>query len=98
MKTYDLKKGTRVIIRDGRDAELLDSSRRLIRQAKIEAASVGSGAILSYDIVAYRDREGIWQKDLEYSQEEVKQRERRDSKTAAHGHGYSTESPHTPGK
>lgn len=75
MKTYSLKKGTFIRLVDGREAVLCDSARRMTRRVKTSEAKLES--ICSFDICAYRSGDGTWNHDLEYSDEEVSQRERR---------------------
>jgi len=76
MKTYALRKGMVVRLADGRTAQLVDSARRLVRL-------VGTGEpprleyVCSFDIHAYVGLDGFWHGDLEYSQEEERQRHRR---------------------
>lgn len=78
MKTYDLRKGTFVRLQDGRKAELLDSARRLTRFVRTGVPFSGLEPVCSYDINAYIGEDGAWHEDLEYSEEEIRQRKRRE--------------------
>ncbi len=76
MKTYGLRKGTLVKLADGREAELCDSARRLARRVRTEGSKLE--LVCSFDIRAYKSDDGIWNYDLDYSDEEVMQRKRRE--------------------
>jgi hypothetical protein len=79
VKTYDLRKGMRVLLKDGRTAEMLDSARRLARLVRTGHLSSEAELVCSYDIVAYIGKHGTWCEDLEYSKEEKTQRARNKS-------------------
>lgn len=75
MKTYGLRKGTLVRLADGREAALCDSARRLVRRVWPEGSK--TEVVCSFDICAYKSDDGTWNYDLDYSDEEVMQRQRR---------------------
>lgn len=51
MKTNDLKKGTRVMLRNGWAADLADNARGNIRMAKVYGNYTEIGSVYSHDIV-----------------------------------------------
>ena len=59
-----------------RNAELLDSLRSLKRKVRVERPTANIETIMSYDIAAYPGEDGVWHDDLEYSKEEIGQRQR----------------------
>lgn len=73
MKTNELKKGTRVRLRGtGWEADLIDNMRGNIRMAKVYGAFTEAGSIYSHNIVAYKDKDGNWKHDLEYTESQKK--------------------------
>lgn len=76
VKTNDLKKGTRIKLANGWEADLLDNKKGNIRMAKVYGMYTEAGSVYSHDIVAYQDKDGNWQTDIEYtkSQNECKAR------------------------
>ena len=55
MKTNDLKKGTRVVLRSGFYATLLDNQRGNTRMADVEGICRESGSVYAHDIVLARE-------------------------------------------
>jgi len=62
MKTNELKKKTRVLLRCGWYATLEDNLKGNTRYAKVEGYVTEIGSIYSHDIVEYLDNNGTWQK------------------------------------
>jgi hypothetical protein len=60
MFTNELKKGTRVLLRNGWYATLEDNMKGNIRLATVEGYVTEMGSVYSHDIVRYRDANGIW--------------------------------------
>jgi hypothetical protein len=60
MKTNELKKGTRVQLRNGWYATLLDNKRGNIRDAMVEGFYTEAGSVYSHDIMQYQDANGKW--------------------------------------
>jgi hypothetical protein len=80
VKTYDLKKGTKIRLRDDRRAELSDSTRKLARLIRTKDGPESPEMIMSYEITAYLGTDGAWRDDVEYSKEELAQRRRREQR------------------
>ncbi len=60
MKTNDLKKGTRVHLRNGWYATLFDNARGNTRIATVEGHYTETGSIYSHDIVRAEYANGEW--------------------------------------
>jgi len=54
-KTNDLKKGTRIKLRNGWEADLVDNRKGNIRDAKVYGTFTEIGSIYSHDMVKYKD-------------------------------------------
>lgn len=52
MKTNDLKKGTRVKLRNGWEADIFDNAKGNTRMAKVYGFETEIGSVYSHDIVA----------------------------------------------
>lgn len=71
MQIDNLKKGTRVKLAIGWEADLVDNKKGTIRFAEVYGAFTETGSIYCHDIVAYRDANGHWQTDVEYSKSQL---------------------------
>jgi hypothetical protein len=60
-KTNELKKGTRIKLRNGWEADLVDNRKGNTRDAKVYGTYTEIGSVYSHDIVRYKDAEGNWQ-------------------------------------
>ncbi len=60
-KTNDLKKGTRVKLNNGWEADLVDNRRGNTRDAKVYGDYTETGSVYSHDMVEYKDANGDWQ-------------------------------------
>jgi hypothetical protein len=76
VKTYNLKKGTKIRLRDDRRAEL----RKLARLIRGKDGPESPEMIRSCEITAYLGTDGAWRDDVEYSKEELAQRRRREQR------------------
>jgi hypothetical protein len=74
MKTNELKKGVRVKLANGWEADLLDNLKGNTRLAKVYGYVVESGSIYSHDILMYRDENNSWQ-PVEHTPDQNKLRE-----------------------
>lgn len=72
MKTNDLKKGTRIMLRNGWEADLWDNMKGNARVANVYGDFEEAGSVYSHDIVAYKDANGNWQQDIEYTPSQLK--------------------------
>lgn len=71
MKTNDLKKGTRIVLKNGWNADLVDSRKGSTRMAKVYGFETEIGSVYAHDIVAY-EVNGSWKTDIEYTPEQLK--------------------------
>ena len=71
MKTNDLKKGARVRLSNGWYATLMDNKKGNIRLAEVEGNVTEIGSIYSHDILEYRDANGEWHRDIEYTKDQL---------------------------
>ena len=62
MKTNEIKKGTRVQLRNGFYATILDNKKGNIRNARVEGYSTEVGSVYAHDIVLAQDQGKYWQK------------------------------------
>jgi hypothetical protein len=60
MKTNDLKSGTRVQLRNGWFATLMDNKKGNTRLAEVEGFCTECGSVYSHDIMTYKDSNGNW--------------------------------------
>ena len=72
VKTNELKKGTRIKLSNGWEAELFNNGRGNTRMATVYGTFTETGSVYSHDIVAYQDAEGNWQTDIEYTKDQIK--------------------------
>lgn len=72
MKTSELKKGTRVQLRNGWEADTLGSARGTGCLCQVHGLYDEAGSVYTHDIVAYKDDQGNWRNDLEYSPGQIK--------------------------
>jgi hypothetical protein len=80
MFTNDLKKGTRILLRIGWEADLIDNKKGTIRVARVYGIEDECGSIYAHDIVARKTPgDPNWIRDIEYTpaQKECYERERR---------------------
>ena len=66
MKTNDLKKGVRVMLRNGWQTDIVDNGRGITRDAKVFGIYTEIGSVYAHDIVAYKTGDE-WKNDLEYT-------------------------------
>ena len=66
MFTNDLKKGTRIYLRNGWEATLIDNKKGNTRLADVEGFCQEMGSVYSHDIMRYQDVEGNWH-DVEHT-------------------------------
>lgn len=73
MKTNDLKKGQRILLKGtGWLAKLLDNKKGNIRMAEVHGIETECGSICATDIIAYEKSEGVWAYDLEFTDNQTK--------------------------
>jgi hypothetical protein len=71
MKTNDLKKSTRIKLRSGWEGTILDNKKGNTRLIDVEGDYREIGSCYSHDIVAYKDAQGNWQTDIEYTESQM---------------------------
>lgn len=71
MKTSEIKKGTRVILRNGFEAKTLESARKTTCLCEVYGIVTEAGSVYSHDIVGYQNEEGNWCSDVEYSKSQM---------------------------
>ena len=72
MKTNDLKKGTRVKLANGWEAEIWDNKKGNTRVCNVFGFFTEAGSIYAHDIVAYQDSLDNWHYDIEYTDAQLK--------------------------
>ena len=72
MKTNDLKKGTRVLLRNGWEADIWDNRKGNTRVCNVYGDFTEAGSIYAHDIVAYKDVNGFWYYDIEYTPDQLR--------------------------
>lgn len=72
MKTNDLKKNTRIQLRNGWYGTICDNMKGNTRVVDVEGDFREMGSCYSHDIVAYKDNEGNWHHDIEYTESQLK--------------------------
>lgn len=72
MKTNDMKKGTRIVLRNGWEATLEDNRKGTIRMATVEGNYTETGSIYAHDIAGALI-DGKWERP-EYTPEQLKLR------------------------
>lgn len=60
VKTNELKKGTRVQLRNGWEADIADNARGNTRMCTVYGTYTEMGSVYSHDIMFYRDALGAW--------------------------------------
>ncbi len=71
MKTNELKKGTRIKLRNGWEAELADNKRGNTRLATVYGYYTEMGSVYSHDIVGYKVGDE-WKHDIELTKSQEK--------------------------
>lgn len=72
MKTNELKKGTRIKLRNGWEADIMDNQRGNTRICRVFGDFDECGSVYAHDIVGYRDSAGGWHDDIEYTDSQLK--------------------------
>jgi len=67
MRTNELKKGARVMLANGWEADIMDNMKGNTRMAKVYGYECEIGSVYSHDIVAYKGADGAWRNDIEYT-------------------------------
>ena len=73
MKTNELKRGVRILLRNGWEAVLMDNLKGNIRMAEVYGYCTEIGSVYSHDIFRYADENGNWH-DVEYTPAQLKLR------------------------
>jgi len=76
MKTNDLKRGARVMLANGWEADIMDNMRGNTRMARVYGFETEIGSVYSHDIVAVRVNEE-WV-EIEHTKDQDKLREQLD--------------------
>lgn len=76
MKTNDLKRGSRVMLANGWEADIMDNMRGNTRMARVYGFETEIGSVYSHDIVAVRVN-GEWV-EIEHTKDQDKLREQLD--------------------
>ena len=71
MKTNELKKGTRIVMRNGWEGTLMDNLKGNTRMAEIEGYCTEIGSVYAHDIMRHRDETGTWF-DVEHTDKQMK--------------------------
>ncbi len=74
MKTNDLKKGTRILLRNGWEAELWDNKKGNTRVALVFGDFTEAGSVYSHDIVGWIDTDGFLH-DVEHTDSQIRLRQ-----------------------
>ena len=74
MKTNELKKGTRILLRNGWEADIMDNLKGNTRLAKVYGYETEIGSVYAHDIVAYKEELslGEWKYDIEYTPNQLR--------------------------
>lgn len=77
MKTAEMwdakaKKGVRVMLRNGWEADTIGSCRGTTALCRVYGFETECGSVYCHDIVAYKDANGNWQRDVEYTPAQMK--------------------------
>jgi hypothetical protein len=80
MKTNEMKKGTRVKLRNGWEAELMDNNRGMSRLAKVYGDYTEIGSVYTHNIVAFKQGDE-WSSDIQLTK---RQKELMDFMASAH--------------
>jgi hypothetical protein len=72
MLTNNLKKGNRIKLRNGWEADLWDNCKGNTRVANVYGMFTEAGSVYAHDIVAYKDINGEWKTDIEYTPAQLK--------------------------
>ena len=75
MTTNELKKGVRVQLRNGWQADIADNMKGNTRMAKVYGYEVEIGSVYAWDITAFRNERGIWE-PIELTTKQKKDRKR----------------------
>jgi len=80
MKTNDLKKGARVLLDNGWEADIMDNRKGVRRCMKVYGDYTEMGDVWSHQIVAYkfanwREIDCPWLTDIEYTKDQLKCKE-----------------------
>lgn len=75
MKTTDIKKGTRVYLRNGWEAKTLESARKTSVLCEVYGYVTECGSVYGHDIVRVQDSDGNWQDVTEYTKSQLKCKE-----------------------
>jgi hypothetical protein len=71
MKTNDLKKGTRVKVHYGWEAEIFDNVKGNSRMCRVFGLVKEIGGVYAHNITDYLDSDGVWKK-VEHTKEQIK--------------------------
>ncbi len=72
MKTNEMTKGVRVLLRNGWEADMMDNMKGNTRLVKVYGIECEIGSVYSHDIVAYKDGDGDWCQNVEYTPAQLK--------------------------
>ncbi len=78
MKTNDIKKGTRILLRNGWEATIEDNAKGNTRMCTVYGHFTEMGSVYSHDIVAVKIKTGdsdVWHRDIEYTPAQIKCRD-----------------------
>ena len=70
-KTNDIKKGTRLKLRNGWEADMYDNAKGNTRVVTVHGFCTDTASVYSHDIVAYKDENGEWQ-EVEHTPAQIK--------------------------
>lgn len=71
MKTNELKKGTRIKLANGWEADIMDNMKGNTRLARVFGFADECGSVYAHDIVAYK-LDNVWHTDIEYTPSQLK--------------------------
>jgi len=72
MKTKDIKKGTKVQLRNGFKAVTMECARKSTTCCEVDGYVKECGSVYTSDIVGYWDAENNYHTDIEYSDSQIK--------------------------
>lgn len=72
MKTNDLKKGQRVLLRNGWYATIMDNKKGNTRMCTVEGDYEEIGSVYSHDIMYYIEEASSWPQHIEHTPAQLK--------------------------
>lgn len=61
MLSNDIKKGDRIVLRNGWEAEMMDNAKGVVRMARVHGFETEIGSIYMYDVAVVETASGSWE-------------------------------------